>query len=359
MSDASDQQLLGQVLGALDDEEQEWLDARLERDPRCREELTRWRRRLAPLLALRPEFEPPAGLAERTCRLVAAYGPARRAAAAPAGRMSPDYSVPVRQGLAAWPDLLAIGVVLAVTLALILPAIDSSRLLSRVTSCQNGLQQVGLALEQYGDAHGDALSRLASGGRLTRAGLFASELLKQGAAANQRPPYPDAWLAAQGIGGWISLRSPAERLDGPESARPVSLLADERGPRWDGPVVVDQHAANDLGSPDSPDSPVADWPGTWRDGTTDGPRLAPRAAAALLADAPSVDLPGQVLQSHGGQGRNLFFEDGHVDFMPAGFRVQVSGFRVPGPGFGVQASGLRGQGSEVRDLLSLLSDGSR
>ena len=84
MSDLDHQQLLGHLLGALDDEEQEWLDARLERDPRCREELTRWRRRLAPLAALRPDFEPPPGLAERTCRLVAAWGPVR-AAAAPRG----------------------------------------------------------------------------------------------------------------------------------------------------------------------------------------------------------------------------------------------------------------------------------
>ena len=81
MSEISDQQLLGYLLGALDDEEQEWLDARLERDPRCREALTRWRQRLAPLSALRPEFEPPPGLARRTCRLVAVQGPVRPSAA--------------------------------------------------------------------------------------------------------------------------------------------------------------------------------------------------------------------------------------------------------------------------------------
>ncbi len=358
MSEISDQQLLGYLLGALDDEEQEWLDARLERDPRCREALTRWRQRLAPLSALRPEFEPPPGLAWRTCRLVAVQGPVRPSAAPRrADCMTPDYSVPGRRGLAAWPDLIAVGVVLAVTFTLVLPAIDGSRMLSRVASCQNGLQQFGLALEQYGHTHRDALSRLAGGGRLTTAGLFASELLKQGAAAaNDRPPCPDAWLAAQGINGWLSLRPRTHEIDGPEgpeSARAEPFFAVESLPRRDGSPLTEQRSENDI------DSTVTDWPGTWRDGTTDGPRLAPLATAALLADAPSVDLPGQVFESHGGQGRNLFFEDGHVDFVGSGVGGQASGFRVQGSGFRGQGPGGRGQGSGVRDLLSLFSDGSR
>jgi hypothetical protein len=154
---------------------------------------------------------------------------------------------------------------------------------------------------------------LASGGRLTTAGLFASELLKQGAAAaNDRLPCPDAWLAAQGMHGWISLRPRTDRVNGPESVAPGSFFAAERLPRHN-PLLIEQAGENDL---DSTPTDLTDWPGTWRDGTTDGPRLAPLATAALLADAPSVDLPGQVPEGHGGQGRNLFFEDGHVDFVP-------------------------------------------
>ena len=210
MSEISDQQLLGYLLGALDDEEQEWLDARLERDPRCREALTRWRQRLAPLSALRPEFEPPPGLARRTCRLVAVQGPVRPSAAPRrADCMTPDYSVPGRRGLAAWPDLIAVGVVLAVTFTLVLPAIDGSRMLSRVASCQNGLQQFGLALEQYGHTHRDALSRLAGGGRLTTAGLFASELLKQGALrpTTARPAPMPGWPPKASTAGFRYVRA--------------------------------------------------------------------------------------------------------------------------------------------------------
>jgi prepilin-type processing-associated H-X9-DG protein len=39
-------------------------------------------------------------------------------------------------------------------------------------------------------------------------------------------------------------------------------------------------------------------------------------AQPLLADAPSAPLPGQAFPSHGGQGRNVLFEDGHIRFLP-------------------------------------------
>ena len=62
--------------------------------------------------------------------------------------------------------------------------------------------------------------------------------------------------------------------------------------------------------------PDLDWSGTWRNGTINGEADPPPAAVALLADAPSADLPDQALDCHDGQGRNMFFEDGHVDFLP-------------------------------------------
>jgi hypothetical protein len=64
-------QLLGYLLGALDDNEQRSVEARLEYDAEWRHQLMHWRQQVVPLAALRPDFEPPAGLAERTCRYVA------------------------------------------------------------------------------------------------------------------------------------------------------------------------------------------------------------------------------------------------------------------------------------------------
>ena len=77
-SDPLHQQLLGHLLGALDDDEQEWVESRLERDEEYRRQWMEWRRRLAPLLAMRPDCEPPPGLAEQTCRFVAAWRRRRR-----------------------------------------------------------------------------------------------------------------------------------------------------------------------------------------------------------------------------------------------------------------------------------------
>ena len=81
MTDSIHQQLLGHLLGALDDEEQVWVDQRLEHDESYQRELILWRRRLSPLEAIRPDFDPPPDLAGRTCRMVVAYGsaPARSA----------------------------------------------------------------------------------------------------------------------------------------------------------------------------------------------------------------------------------------------------------------------------------------
>jgi hypothetical protein len=50
---------------------------------------------------------------------------------------------------------------------------------------------------------------------------------------------------------------------------------------------------------------------------------------ALLSDVP--DVSNQVLDGHGGQGRNLFFEDGHVDFVP-GSNVRETAEPVLFPG---------------------------
>lgn len=193
------QQLLGHLLGALDDNEQQWLEARLEHDEKRRRELVQWRRRLAPLEALRPDFEPPPGLTERTCRLVAAFGPPPARAVAPVVGMGPDPTSSGRAPQLGWPDVTVIGVLLITAVVLVLPAIHGSRFHARLASCQDGLRQLGLALTEYSHRHGETLPRLAGGGRLTVAGIFAAELLREESAPDAgRSVCPDAWLAAQG-----------------------------------------------------------------------------------------------------------------------------------------------------------------
>ena len=70
MTDSVQEQLLGHLLGALDDSEEEFVQAQLQRDPQLRQELEEASRLLEPIDQAREAFTPPPGLAEETCRLV-------------------------------------------------------------------------------------------------------------------------------------------------------------------------------------------------------------------------------------------------------------------------------------------------
>jgi hypothetical protein len=304
-TDPMHQQLLGHLLGALDDDEQEWVESRLERDEEYRRCWVELRRRMAPLLAARPDFEPPPGLAEQTCRLVASFAPVARTSSrkfgSPRRGMSPDSAFPAAAARFCWLDVAALAMILMVVGVLVPPAIHASRFHARLASCQDGLRQVGQALSEYGYHHGNNVTEYADNERLTTAGQVVADMLDDRLAPDDgRTLCPDAWLAAQGalhlsphIGAWSS---------GME--RPAAELADV-GPSL--PTGSWMHLASSSSS---------DWPGTWRNGTLRGDVDPPTTAVALLSDAPSADLPGQILDCHDGQGRNRFFEDGHVDFLP-------------------------------------------
>jgi hypothetical protein len=300
-TDPIHQQLLGHLLGALDDDEQEWVEARLERDADYRRHYAELRRHMGPLLAARPDFEPPHGLAEQTCRLVSSFTPAARKAESPRSRMSPDAALPSRGSRVSWLDVAAVAMILVVFGILIPPALHSSRFHSRLASCQDGLRLVGLALTEYGYHHGSELSELAENERLTTAGQFVADLFDDRLAPDDgRTICPDAWLAVQGALHWSH---PGTWLVGIESPPACS------GETGSSSAADSWAHAGKVSS--------LDWSGIERNGTFDGSADPPPAAVALLADAPSAALPDQAFDYHEGQGRNRFFEDGHVDFLPS------------------------------------------
>jgi prepilin-type processing-associated H-X9-DG protein len=309
MTDPMHEQLLGHLLGALDDDEQEWLEARLKTDGEYRRHCLLWRRRLGAIEAALPEFEPPPGLAERTCRLVAACAPAMVTLPGPRprGKMTPEAVFPARAATIAWRDMATLTFLGVMALILIFPAIYGSRFHARLAACQANLRQFGLALAEYGQHQGEDISRLATGGGLTPAGLFAAQRIEDDFVADRGQALcPDAWLAAQGI-----------HVSG------ANVSGTRRVPLYvAGTLRVPYYVAGTLRAPPAEHSidhtnRTNDWSGTWRDGTSGGGQAPPLPAALpFLADAPSADLPGQSIDAHEGRGRNVFFADGQVRFLP-------------------------------------------
>ncbi len=232
-------------------------------------------------------------------RLPTRAGSARRETAT----MTPEAAYSAAAASFAWRDAAALAMLFVMSVALIFPAIYGSRFQARLAACQNGLRRFGLALTEYSQRHGDALSRLADNGRLTDAGAFAvGRLDDESAAGDRQAVCPQVWLAAQ------------DKLQPASGVNPAWIprrrLADVVMQRLDGPLGVERQSRN-------ADDFVNNWPGTWRNGTTNDRQAQDSPATLpLLADAPSADVPGHIVNGHEGRGRNVFFADGQIRFLP-------------------------------------------
>jgi len=298
MASSVEQQLLGYLLGALDDSERETMEADLQHDPQLREQLVGLRVKLEPLRRAQIDFDPPPGLARRTCTHVAAYVATHSepAVAAVSTAEVTHETSPVAPAAAlwsdgsswSWPDFsVATGVVMA-ALVLLFPAIQNSRFQAQILTCQDHLKQVGQALIDYSTRHGGYFPQLPQQGTLAAAGIYAPTLLRDGLLHDSRSVLcPGSALASS-----PQFRVPSfEQLQnaaGTELARLRSMMGGSYG--------------YSLGYVDG--------------GRYCSTRNLSRPTFALLADAPSQTLPGYQSLNHGGRGQNVLFEDGHVAFLP-------------------------------------------
>ncbi|MFZ5829544.1 MAG: hypothetical protein ACOY3P_05630 [Planctomycetota bacterium] len=286
MDDPVQQQLLGYLLGALDEVEQREVEERVSSDPVWQEKLAGVRRRFALLLDARREIEPPAGLAARTCQYIwtetrPASAPARKA-------MSPATAPPSRTSRWSWSDVLVAASVLLIGVSLIGPAIVQARFNSQLISCQENLRGLGVALTRFSEGHGGYFPRVPSEGPTAAAGIYAPTLVD------------------------------AELLDDVRQVIcPGSALAGEG--RFELPSLSDLRTM----TPDALRRALPTIGGSYGyglgyvvDGTYHDTKNLRRPYFAILADAPQDASGRRKSLNHGGKGENVLFEDGHVAFMP-------------------------------------------
>ncbi len=174
--------LLGYVLGALSESELEAVETQLGDDPVLARRCLRLRRRLARLHLDQLEYDPPAGLARRTCQAVALAGSPcklpdapsvasqrRRASASAAGGAKSAHTLgnitseqawePLRAAvdLHLWLNALVSATVVLVAALVVFSALGISREDARSLACEEHLHRVGIGLLQYGAFQQDDL----------------------------------------------------------------------------------------------------------------------------------------------------------------------------------------------------------
>lgn len=275
--------LLGYLLGALDRAEQDEVESQLDQDPELREELRRLEACVGRLgLDAAPhDYEPPAGLATRTCRFVAAHAEAvitTRAALVPYGEVAARRF--------AWSDLVVAAAVLIVAASLFFPAVSHSRTHAQMAGCQNHLRLIGVGYHEHAnvDPH-DSFPAPAPSGNRGVAGVVPVHLAHGGFVTT-----PDVFLCPS---TWRKWRD-----------EPYYLPTVEELDTAGDPVLAILHRTmgGDYG---------------YVMGYIENGRLqkvcnSRRSHYPIVSDAPSPTNPERLSDNHGNLGQNFLFEDGHV-----------------------------------------------
>lgn len=308
------EQLVGYLLGALDEQEHREVEQRVARDPHWAAECARIERSLLPLAEDDEQFAPPPRLATLTVALVAAQAekellqreqtyqatlvnsvpvddrpiPARlvRSAAKPKLSSSEFERAPrsVRFTIA---DAIVAACICAAAAVLFVPAIANSRQQAVILGCQNNLRQIGTALVNYSRRNHGEFPALPLGSKLGISGVYAPTLKEAGLVDS------DKIFVCGG-----------------------SPLADEKFavPTKDEVLATSENQLNavqrKLGGSYGYSLGYIDDDGKYQPNINRS-----RSRFALVADAPSLHLEDRQSANHGGHGQNVLFEDGHVDYL--------------------------------------------
>ena len=285
--DPSEYDLLGYVLGALDDDERLAIEKAVEQYPELQDALDSVYASLPKSEETWKSHRPPSGLARRTCERVADFQRSLDVLdQLPPKQLSEVSPRPSNDSAWSWKDL-ALGSAACIAFSLILlPAILNSRHQARILNCQNNLQRVGIALRHYSDAW---MSRLPSGSvdsPLGVAGAFGPILKDQAVIEDRHLVCPSTALA-QGREFKIPSRSDVEQASGSALSRMQRLMGGTY-------AFTLGHIEKNVWQP---------------------PICRNRPWSIVMADGVDPQNPLAPSQHHGRQGQNVLFEDGHTAFL--------------------------------------------
>ena len=310
------QKLLDYLMDALEDGDRQRVEKALRSDPTLQQELETLRESLEPLDVYRGDFDPPDGLADATCQLVAEHRTRNETATAASPTVSPSAvpstaraarlsspaaqlaevprlteapEPPARRSRWTFSDLSVAGGVLIAAGLLLVPAIDQSRSASHRTTCQNNLSEVGRAAIEYSGLHElGYFPEIAADGNLAAAGVFPVRLLDAGLLSSPRQLVcPTSRLAHHLAQGGQLPATPS--LDELRKAKGKQLL------RYH--LTMGGDYAYPLGNMENE---------AFQTG-----RNLHRPSFPIVADAPRVN--------HGGSGQNVLSEDGSVRWTTSTF----------------------------------------
>ena len=289
-----DDNLVGYLLSALDDESRRGVEGYLRSDPGARRKLARLRQVLQPLEADRAAPEPPGGLALATLDRIAEAGP-RTLPLAP--RVSPAQAV----GRGWWrrPDVLVAAALLLIVGGVVFAWLSGTRQRSDIVACQANLHRLHTSLVNYADLHDEAFPCVEADGARSFAGVYA-------------PLLADAGLLGPGVSVTCPGEGPRSASQEPGQVRKLEGLFAASRPDYD-------RAARELGGSYA-------YSLGYRDGNgLCGLRKDSGDLLPILADRPPADPDGPDNSgSHGGRGQNVLTIGGSVRYVKSR-RVGLNG----------------------------------
>lgn len=183
-----EEDIIGYLLGALEEDEMAQFEAELDRNPDLQARVQDAARSLHLFDYDREDVSPPPGLLEKTCGIVSDSRSAAQANVPSFTRDTRFDGSSFKDPNESWTmlDVMIAASVMLVACMLLFPAINNSRLHAEIAGCQDNLRRLGVALIEYSmhDPH-CAFPEIPASGNLSVAGFYAPALLDSGFVTEQ------------------------------------------------------------------------------------------------------------------------------------------------------------------------------